>query len=164
MWKCFLDHTYHLLLVNLQNCRQDFHIAFPNGVTITWSSNLATDQRVFDNIANQNENNALNSDSIFKKKKKKNQNSIRIQFMKLQWVIHFWIQIIPLAYQKQTSGLAIKHYFLDLLLLRFIFTRAPSTSGMQIARDISTPFPEASECASPVGILCCSSRWIEFGT
>ena len=99
-----------------------------------------------------------------KKKKKKNQNSIRIQFMKLQWVIHFWIQIIPLAYQKQTSGLAIKHYFLDLLLLRFIFTRAPSTSGMQIARDISTPFPEASECASPVGILCCSSRWIEFGT
>ena len=28
---------------------------------------------VFDNIANQNENNALNSDSIFKKKKKKSE-------------------------------------------------------------------------------------------
>ena len=99
----------------------------------------------------------------FSKKKKK----IRIQLGYNLWSyneFHFWIQIIPLAYQKQTSGLAIKHYFLDLLLLRFIFTRAPSTSGMQIARDISTPFPEASECASPVGILCCSSRWIEFGT
>lgn len=57
-----------------------------------------------------------------------------------------------------------KHHLLHLLLLRLIFTKAPSNIGMQIPLHISTSCPplDTSECARSLAILPCSSKRNEF--